>query len=961
MPFLGEQHETIVSKQRPGSSERLSLDAALAHSTMNPNEMGAVLKGETLGHFLLEEFVGGGGMGVVFRATDIRLGRTVAIKILTRDRTDADTLRRFQNEAQSAARLDHKNIARVYYVGEDRGLHFIVFEFIEGTNIRDLVQRQGPLPVDQAISYVLQVAEALEHASMRNVIHRDIKPSNVLVTDAGVAKLVDMGLARLHQMESDTDDLTASGVTLGTFDYISPEQARDPRTADVRSDLYSLGCTFYFMLTGRPPFPEGTVLQKLLSHSTEDPTDPRMFRPDLDDQIVQTLQRLLAKQPSHRYQRASEFIGHLLLVAERLNLEPIARHPTAWNSPRHAMFAMLQRVLPWSLPIALLLVIILVLQSLWGSSEPFEFGGPEIQLQTSQVDSPSEQSSAQESTFVRPEPRTPDSLPVDPSPIDDPVPEASDVEEPVAEKSLNGPDDRDLSIEVRPEPTSSGSSADQPGQVVDDRPPRDSDSADRAADYVPENGESAVERSDNGAVGGAIPEPSVPVESADEPTVELPVSPVEGPAKRPVDAANGGQTTLDRESGASDMRVQPTLERSMEFNRIVVADDLGGWAEDVLPVKTLAAACREAQRLGVKRIELHFDGPRQETMLDIATTELTISNGIGYRPLIVFRPTDDGAFSGDAAMIHASGSRLIWHNVQIVLDLTEASSQSWSLFRLHSFVGLELLNSVLTIRNVDPQGNIRHQSAAFVTIEARPTGSAENERKPPIPYYVNLTDTMLRGQATVVRAERATAFRFYAQNSLIVTRNLLTDVEGSSTRPSLRDGRIDIVLRHVTIAARMGLVRMSVSPQAPYQLDLFTDIADSILMVTDDRSPLFQRMGINRVEAVADRLDLRGRDNFYPGSTKFLRLGPDLDTEQIDDIDVDQHDQLPFLKERSPHLTLIWQGLPGSGLTEERHLPDHYELERSEFNPAFRLGDEPSGGAAISRLPVPIEIPFSAQ
>ncbi|TVS20551.1 MAG: serine/threonine protein kinase, partial [Planctomycetaceae bacterium] len=494
MPFLGEQHETIVSNQRPESSERLSLDAALAHSTMNPNEMGAVLKGETLGHFLLEEFVGGGGMGVVFRATDIRLGRTVAIKILTRDRTDADTLRRFQNEAQSAARLDHENIARVYYVGEDRGLHFIVFEFIEGTNIRDLVQRQGPLPVDQAISYVLQVAEALEHASMRNVIHRDIKPSNVLVTDSGVAKLVDMGLARLHQMESDTDDLTASGVTLGTFDYISPEQARDPRTADVRSDLYSLGCTFYFMLTGRPPFPEGTVLQKLLSHSTEEPTDPRMFRPDLDEQIVQTLQRLLAKQPSHRYQQASEFIGHLLLVAERLNLEPIARHPTAWNSPRYAVFAMLQRVLPWSLPIALLLVIILVLQSIWGSSEPFEFGGPTIQLQTSQVDSPSEPSSAQESTLLRPEPRTLDSSSVDPSPIDGSVLEASDVEEPVAEKSLNGLDDRDLSMDVRPEPTSPGASADQQGKMFDDRPPRDTDPPDRAEEYVPENGESAVER-----------------------------------------------------------------------------------------------------------------------------------------------------------------------------------------------------------------------------------------------------------------------------------------------------------------------------------------------------------------------------------------------------------------------------------------------------------------------------------
>ena len=141
------------------------------------------------------------------------------------------------------------------------------------------------------------MAEALSHASQRDVIHRDIKPSNVLITPEGKAKLVDMGLARLHQVEHPDNDLTASGVTLGTFDYISPEQARDPRSADVRSDLYSLGCSFYFMLTGRPPFPEGTVLQKLLQHQAEDPVDPRQFRPDLPSEIGAILAKMLAKNP----------------------------------------------------------------------------------------------------------------------------------------------------------------------------------------------------------------------------------------------------------------------------------------------------------------------------------------------------------------------------------------------------------------------------------------------------------------------------------------------------------------------------------------------------------------------------------------------------------------------------------------------------------------------------------------
>src|SRR5581483_6577412 len=205
-------------------------------------------------------------------------------------------------EAQSAARLDHPNIARVYYVGEDQGLNFIVFEFIEGTNLRDEVQRQGPLDLERALYYTVQVAEALSHSSGRDVVHRDIKPSNVLVTADGQVKLVDMGLARLHQVESSDDDLTASGVTLGTFDYISPEQARDPRVADVRSDIYSLGCTLYYMLTARQPFPEGTVLQKLLQHNSDDPPDPREFNPTLPAQVSDVVRRMLAKNPRRRYQ-----------------------------------------------------------------------------------------------------------------------------------------------------------------------------------------------------------------------------------------------------------------------------------------------------------------------------------------------------------------------------------------------------------------------------------------------------------------------------------------------------------------------------------------------------------------------------------------------------------------------------------------------------------------------------------
>ena len=178
---------------------------------------------------------------------------------------DPENIRRFHQEARSAAKLDHENIARVFFCGEDQRLHFIAFEFVEGDNLRTILERRGRLPVGEALHYMLQVAAGLAHAASRGVVHRDIKPSNIIITPNGRAKLVDMGLARSLGPQDDIG-LTQSGVTLGTFDYISPEQALEPREADVRSDIYSLGCTFYHMLTGQPPVPEGTAAKKLHHH-----------------------------------------------------------------------------------------------------------------------------------------------------------------------------------------------------------------------------------------------------------------------------------------------------------------------------------------------------------------------------------------------------------------------------------------------------------------------------------------------------------------------------------------------------------------------------------------------------------------------------------------------------------------------------------------------------------------------
>jgi serine/threonine protein kinase len=276
------------------------------------------LRGKKLAHFELLEAAGVGGMAAVLKARDLQLERFVALKILPPEMAkDPENIDRFHQEARAAARLDHENIARVFYCGEDQSLHFIAFEYVEGENLRAILDRRGQLPVKEAVHYMLQVATGLAHAASRGVVHRDIKPSNIIITPTGRAKLVDMGLARSQEQPLEKG-LTHSGITLGTFDYISPEQAEEPRNADVRSDIYSLGCTFYHVLTGQPPVPEGTAAKKLKHHQIVPPVDPRQLNPDVPDDVTSILARMMAKDPKDRYQRAEHLVQHLIQVAQSL-------------------------------------------------------------------------------------------------------------------------------------------------------------------------------------------------------------------------------------------------------------------------------------------------------------------------------------------------------------------------------------------------------------------------------------------------------------------------------------------------------------------------------------------------------------------------------------------------------------------------------------------------------------------
>lgn len=299
-------------------------------------ELSTLLIGKQLGSYLIEDSLGMGGMAAVFRAKDLHLERRVALKVLLpKLAANQEHVQRFEREAKLAAQLDSDHIARVHSYGQDQGLHYIAYEFIEGTNLKDLLDHSdGNLPIHTAIDLITQAAQGIHDAALLGITHRDIKPSNMIVTSQGRLKLLDLGLARhLDILEANT--LTHPGSTLGTFDYLSPEQAIDPRQADVRSDIYSLGCTFYHMLTGMPPVPEGTAARKLHSHQLELPRDPRELNQEVSQELVDICSRMLAKNPDDRYQTASELLTDLaqLQSKERRSIESIRTTSQGTVSP----------------------------------------------------------------------------------------------------------------------------------------------------------------------------------------------------------------------------------------------------------------------------------------------------------------------------------------------------------------------------------------------------------------------------------------------------------------------------------------------------------------------------------------------------------------------------------------------------------------------------------------------------
>jgi len=936
-PPVRDDQPTIISNRPPMATGPVS-DSA--HRVFQ----GKIVPGDRLGHFELVECVGGGGMGRVFRAVDTRLGRTVALKILPPDRaTDEEILSRFQNEAQSAARLDHDNIARVYYVGEDRGLHYIVFEFIEGVNVRDMVQRKGPLSLAEAVSYTLQVAEALAHAASREVVHRDIKPSNVLITPEGQVKLIDMGLARLRAEDVAAADLTASGVTLGTFDYISPEQARDPRTADVRSDLYSLGCTFFYMLAGRPPFPEGTVLQKLLQHQGDQPPDVRHFRPGLPDEVARVLRKMLAKDPRHRPREPAELVEDLLSLAEQVGLRPVGPGSRILVPPREAKVSLLHWHLPWIAPIAALVCIVLLLDFLWSSSA-----------------------------------RRNDRL------IGER--EGSIVERQSAEPSGTTPVAPESPPEAPP-----GKPNGQPPQANGAGRPRPPEGANDVTSTVPSE-PNAVTASSHDTVETQTPAAGLPASPTGPNPLDCLLGLGTGAGGLEFDPFTGGASAGEDTSGRFGMALDSRVPLGYLSGATGAAAESTGAAPVVEPVparagllvvnqraegpgefRTLGAACSKAESGDV--IELRYNGRRQQRPIKLDNLKVTIRGGEGYRPLIAFRPgeTEMDPVQYPRSMFTVASGRLTLVNVALELDVPrEVPAEGWSLFETRGGQTVRLEKCSLTICNASDQLSAYHQEVAFFRVQSAPGADAVMTNGTPAARplaVIELAHCIARGEAVFLKAQDAQPVRLAWENGLLVTSERLLSACGGQEIPQAGEV-LQIDLRHVTAVVRSGLCRMvNDSQRAPYQLTARIHCADSILVAAEGSS-LIEQVGAESMEDFRQRIVWNGDRNFYNGFERFWTIN-DLDPKTPPHI-LDfaawqsywgsEDENLPNWDE------VQWRKLPEADRPLHAHSPGDYALEGSTSeNPAIGAASDGSNAGFLTPqlppLPAPpkVEKPMPAE
>ena len=803
-----------------------------------------------LGHFAIEERIGAGGMGAVFRALDTRLQRVVALKVLSPAQSrDRAAVLRFENEAQAAARLDHENIARVHYFGEDRGLYFIAFEYVTGQNVRDLIARTGRLPVADAVNYVLQIATALRHTASAGVVHRDIKPSNIIIAPNGRAKLVDLGLARKLAAEPE-GDLTVAGTTLGTFDYISPEQARDPRNVDVRSDIYSLGCTLYHMLTGGPPYSSGTVLQKLLDHQSGQAPDPREINPQVPPALSAICRKMMAGDARERFATPDELIRELAVVAAGLGLRPLPTDGYLWSKPVGKPAPRLRSHLVWAGTFAAVILLAFFMEGFDGPTELDAVAtGPRLS------------SGDRASAGIR-APRLD---------RDDPLQNSTGLDGAVIRRpDRRQPVGSDEEIAESEDAVSAAELAEQARRIGElFRPVLD-------PFILSETSEERPVRVDDTQVD--VPplqsEPLVGVTSGTDAAVTM--SPTGGPRNAVV--AGGPRT------GSSDRMAERAAERADNPERYAFTRPFVVWPGDGAELQgydSLADAVAFASSGDV--IELHFDGrspgfeASEPLVIDDKSVTIragTAPSGEPYRPLVEFvgdprviRPPYMIAVTGDEGCLLLEGVEL---RVTVTGEAPGASGQ-WELFSIPAAEEVRLRNVAITLVNVDgwPLAAFGLRPPEDVSREAYEIKGMMDESRAD-GFLVELENCLVRGEADLIAIGHTLPGRISMRDSAFALETALLNVTGGLKKPPAGDS-VDVRIDHVT-AVTGGAVLQLALDRLPRHAPTIRVEASNSVFASASEGQLVLMTGSASLSTFEQSLSWNGRNNVFDGFSQFWSI-----------------------------------------------------------------------------------------
>ncbi|KAA5546090.1 serine/threonine protein kinase [Roseiconus nitratireducens] len=908
----GLQEAQTVIKQTSDSNRRESKPVG-----RTPAEVAKVLVGQTLNQYFLDQMIGGGGMGAVFRAHDQQLDRVVALKVIPFVGNDPELQRRFRNEAQNAAKLDHPRIARIFDAGSHGDWHYIVFEYIQGTNLRDLIQSQGPLTLDDAVFYTAQVAEAIDHASQRGIVHRDIKPSNVLIADDGSVKLVDMGLARSDNLDL-SEDMTASGVTLGTFDYISPEQALDPRDADVRSDLYSLGCTFYFMLTGEAPYHGGTMLQKLLSHGNAPLPNPQSLRKDLPDEFVAVVHRMMAKEPKARYQNASDLLADLNELAFRFQLKRSKATAAIAPPPINEGLQRLQTHLPWMIAVLLVLMIAgyLELQSTAiNDSFAVERRSGMVTDTSTGFDDDSGGSAIRNASGGSTSSRG-DAAQGPASPTD----EASGSESEVSSTdSLAGdPTEQRRSMQSSDSERIAASAA-KPPPLVDELPlpiaDRDSEDGDGRSPAMSEINPSVGPASEKLSGDGSNAAGGGPAETA----IGSIGSAVDTPESDPV----GGLPAPEA------VRIVPQSLLALAQQVDQVDRDTDG----AILASTLPDALDLAMRFGVLRVEFAtaeiVTGP-----VSLPSDNMSFVSTVG-RTSVRMVSTDPMAI-GRSELLNIGNNRARFENLDFQWELTGDQVDGGAMFVVNDNRLVRFSNCTFTLVN-----RANHDRVVFFQIVTDPEALPEsdtlpgrifnpNERALPL-VAIQLDDCIARGEATFISMDYAVALQLVWNNGLLAINGRLIETFGARVRPPMTSGPMQLALSNVTAEIPGGLIRMRLGPSGVFPVPIERQ-ANQCVFLVDEGQPHVEIAGTDTLASPSSLLTWRGEENAYvvtpPTLSDPLLLISDLEgNSRVTTMADLQSDRLTWSSERSPGWSVYWS-MPRSSIPAyHRRTPADYRQD----------------------------------